>query len=158
MAPEKSFDSILSTWVEVMQSINPVWSWWLNSMHQVGFINISHTQTSKPKVEQQIVTKTASYGKQLGRIVEALNVLCVYHHQHMNGLQEEEKKALKALVELAAELAEVKAQADPEAGNLIYKEVCLDYLKNWQAQKAEVGPEGSRQDYTPVAPAMISHN
>lgn len=59
---------------DVLQTINP-WSWWTNSMKMFGFINIYQNETDNPQLEQQIVETTASYGKQLGRTIDALNVI-----------------------------------------------------------------------------------
>lgn len=60
---------------DVTQAINP-WSWWLNSMHQSGFININTVQSRDPGLEKEIVQNVASYGRQLGRISDVLEALC----------------------------------------------------------------------------------
>lgn len=63
---------------DVMQTINP-WTWWNNAVNQLGgqfgLININTMASSDPALEQSIVQNVASYGKQLGRIADVLNVL-----------------------------------------------------------------------------------
>src|SRR5947208_15834719 len=59
----------------VTQSINP-WNWFFNPVgSQVGLINIELGRSSNPAVEQEVLDEVASYGKQLGRIEDALMVL-----------------------------------------------------------------------------------
>src|SRR5262249_26312260 len=59
----------------VTQTINP-WTWMFNPVgSQVGLVNIELGQSSNPAVEEEILSDVASYGKQLGRIEEALAVL-----------------------------------------------------------------------------------
>ena len=42
---------------------------------QFGLININLGQSSNPTVEEEVLTDVASYGRQLGRISDALAVL-----------------------------------------------------------------------------------
>jgi hypothetical protein len=62
----------------VLQTINP-WTWWNSAVNQLGgqfgLININTMASSDPALEQSIVQNIASYGKQLGRIADVLNVL-----------------------------------------------------------------------------------
>lgn len=61
---------------DVNQTINP-WTWVFNTQgSQVGLfnINIDLGHSSNPDVEQAVVA-TASYGKQLGRIEDVLDIL-----------------------------------------------------------------------------------
>ena len=59
----------------VTQTINP-WTWFFNPVgSQVGLVNIELGQSSNPAVEEEILSDVASYGKQLGRIEDALLVL-----------------------------------------------------------------------------------
>lgn len=55
------------------QAINP-WSW-SYSGQQVGLLNISIGNTSHPQLEREILDEVGSYGRQLGHIGEALEVL-----------------------------------------------------------------------------------
>lgn len=135
MENNKSFGPILSAWVKVIQDINPACSWWLTSLRQVGFININHMRTAKPEVEQTIVTEAASYGKQLGRIIDALSVLC--SHSQLTDLDEAEKKALKDLAEMATEIAATKARSALTMENVKHLKDCLRHLDNFDQKSDE---------------------
>jgi hypothetical protein len=64
----------------VTQSINP-WTWMFNPVgSQVGLVNIELGQSSNPAVEEEVLSDVASYGKQLGRIEDALLVLLAHFH------------------------------------------------------------------------------
>lgn len=76
---------------DVLQAINP-WSWWTNAMGQFGFINISSSASANPKLERDIVGKVASYGRQLGRINDALYALLA--HQDRDELSAVEQRAV----------------------------------------------------------------
>lgn len=57
---------------QLWQAINP---WTFNQQGaQFGFVNIDLGQTPQPEVEQAILEKVGSYGRQLGRIGDALEV------------------------------------------------------------------------------------
>lgn len=59
---------------DVLQTINP-WTIWLKNWNQqLGFINITNVESSDYKVEKSIIEDVASYGKQLGLIIEALEL------------------------------------------------------------------------------------
>jgi hypothetical protein len=55
------------------QSINP-WTFY-NQGAQFGFINVNLGQTPRPDIEQAVLDEVGSYGRQLGRIGDALEVL-----------------------------------------------------------------------------------
>ena len=60
---------------DVSQAINP-WNWFLRADDsQFGFINVNMGQSSDPELETQILREVGSYGKQLGRIGDAMRVL-----------------------------------------------------------------------------------
>jgi hypothetical protein len=64
----------------VTQSINP-WTWLFNPVgSQIGLVNIELGQSSNPAVEEEVLSDVASYGKQLGRIEDALLVLLAHFH------------------------------------------------------------------------------
>ena len=93
---------------DVWQAINP-WSWWLESTgQQVGFINIYKTEAGDPDKELEIVENVASYGKQLGRIVEALSV--VLQHGSFSDLEPDEEVAKQRFLEMADEIAAAKGK------------------------------------------------
>jgi hypothetical protein len=93
---------------DVWQAINP-WSWWLESTgQQVGFINIYETEAGDPDQELAIVENVASYGKQLGRIIDALSV--VLRHESFSTLKPDEQSAKQRFLEMADEIAAVKGK------------------------------------------------
>lgn len=99
----------------VTQSINP-WTWVFNPMgSQVGLINISLGKSSDPAVEEEILNDVASYGKQLGRIEEALLVL-LDHFRPERRLTTEEEKAISDLRTLIQEVTAVKASHGRDTG------------------------------------------
>ena len=60
---------------DVNQAINP-WSFAFNPVGgQFGLVNVTLGQSSAPAVEAEVLTDVAGYGKQLGRIGDALHVL-----------------------------------------------------------------------------------
>jgi hypothetical protein len=64
----------------VTQTINP-WNWLFNPVgSQVGLVNIELGPSANPPVEEEILTSVASYGKQLGRIEDVLEVLLAHFH------------------------------------------------------------------------------
>ena len=60
---------------DVTQTINPVSMFFNPVGSQIGLININLGTSSEPKIENQVLSDVASYGKQLGRIGDALVVL-----------------------------------------------------------------------------------
>lgn len=56
---------------QLTQTINP-WSW---SMGNVSLFSINLGKSSAPDVEARILDEVGSYGRQLGRIGEALSVV-----------------------------------------------------------------------------------
>jgi hypothetical protein len=91
----------------VTQSILP-WSWAFNQAGaQVGLVNIELGQSSAPAVEEEVMTDVASYGKQLGRIEDALIVL-LDTYTPSRDLTPREEGAIKALREVVADIDKVK--------------------------------------------------
>ena len=93
----------------VTQSINP-WTWFFNPVgSQVGLVNIELGQSSNPAIEEEVLSDVASYGKQLGRIEDALLVLFA-HFRPERPLTANEDAAIAALKAMAEEIAAVKAK------------------------------------------------
>jgi DNA-binding transcriptional MerR regulator len=69
-------------------------------------------RTPDPALERQIVTDVASYGRQLGRLLDAVDVLA--RQQHLDGLNAADQQALADLEDLAQKVAATKAQATAE--------------------------------------------
>ncbi len=90
---------------DVVQSINPFTAFMTGG--QFGLVNINLGQSSEPKVEAEVLSDVATYGKQLGRIGDALIVLLAHFHPH-TALTAHETKAIDALKEMLAKVADVK--------------------------------------------------
>ena len=88
------------------QAINP-WTFYQQGA-QFGFINIDLGQTPRPEVEQAILDKVGSYGRQLGRIGDALEVLL--KHLKLDGLSQTELDALEVLRGQLAAVRQVKQE------------------------------------------------
>ncbi|WP_346892969.1 hypothetical protein [uncultured Roseibium sp.] len=92
---------------DVLQSINP-WSDMFKACgSQFGLININLGRSSAPEVERDILTEVGSYGRQIGRIGEALEVLI--DHLDLKSLNPKEKAALLAFKAMQGEIAEIKS-------------------------------------------------
>jgi len=60
------------------EATSPKWirTTWIKSLSdQTGFININNVRAGDPEVERRIIEDVASYGRQLGRMMEALDVV-----------------------------------------------------------------------------------
>ena len=90
---------------DVVQSINPFTAFMTGG--QFGLVNINMGQSSEPEVEQEVLSDVATYGKQLGRIGDALIVLLAHFHPRQP-LTAEEKGAITALNELLEKVADIK--------------------------------------------------
>src|SRR5690242_8960471 len=93
------------------QAINP-WSFYQQGA-QFGFINIDLGQTSHPDVEQKILDEVGSYGRQLGRIGDALEVLL--NHVDLAKLKPQERDCIDILRGQLAEVRKVKQRELPAA-------------------------------------------
>jgi hypothetical protein len=87
---------------DVVQSINPFTAFMTGG--QFGLVNINLGQSSEPKVEAEVLSDVATYGKQLGRIGDALLVLVA----HFQPRTKEETDAIDALKEMLQKIADVK--------------------------------------------------
>lgn len=88
------------------QAINP-WSFY-NQGAQLGLINVNLGQTPRPDIEQKLLDEVGSYGRQIGRIGDALEVLM--DRLPLEGLSKDEKDALNILRGQLAEVRKVKAR------------------------------------------------
>jgi hypothetical protein len=76
----------------VNQAFDFMNSWFRSVGGQFGLVNITVGQTSNPEMEKKILEGVGTYGKQLGRIGDALRVLV--DQQDLNKLPVEQKNAL----------------------------------------------------------------
>ena len=91
------------------QAINP-WSFYQQGA-QFGLGNIELGQTPRPDIEQAVLEKVGSYGRQLGRIGDAIEVLL--DHVKLDGLNDRERDAVTVLRGQLAEIRQVKQAATP---------------------------------------------
>jgi len=96
LAPEK-----------LWQAINP-WTFYLQGA-QFGLVNVELGQTAHPDVERTILDEVGSYGRQLGRIGDALEVLL--NHVKLEDLTPDEKDALDILRGQLAQVRQAKERA-----------------------------------------------
>jgi hypothetical protein len=94
---------------DVHQTLNP-WNWFLNAMgSQLGLININMGKSSDPGLERAILEEVGTYGRQLGRLSEALEVLL--NHVKLENLKPDERKKITAFLYLQEEIAAVKSRS-----------------------------------------------
>jgi hypothetical protein len=99
----KSFQFSLAP-EKLWQAINP-WSFYQQGA-QLGFININLGQTAHPEIEQKVLDEVGSYGRQLGRIGDALEVLI--DRVPREGLSKQDADAFAILKGQLAEIRKVK--------------------------------------------------
>jgi hypothetical protein len=85
----------------VTQSINPFTAFFSPN------ITVNLGSSSNPPVEAQVISDVASYGKQLGRIGDALRVLLTHFHPR-GELTKHEEKAINDLKRMLDDIADVK--------------------------------------------------
>jgi hypothetical protein len=98
---------------KLWQAINP-WSFYQQGA-QLGFININLGQTPHPEVEQTILDEVGSYGRQLGRIGDALEVLL--KHADLKGLNKAEQDSIELLRGQLIEIRQIKSRTLPGPAN-----------------------------------------
>jgi hypothetical protein len=100
LAPEK-----------LWQAINP-WTWTFEGS-QVGLVNVNIGETKYPETERAILDEVGSYGRQMGRIGDALEVLIA--HFDTARLSEAERDALTILEGDLAKIRRIKARERKKA-------------------------------------------
>jgi len=90
------------------QTINP-WNWAFNPT-----VNVNMGMSSDPDAEQRILDDVGSYGKQLGRIGDALRVLLT--HVKLHGLSQPEQDAIDQLIDQLNGVDRAKRSARRAAG------------------------------------------
>lgn len=89
---------------KLWQAINP-WTFYQQGA-QIGLINIDLGSTPAPETEQKILDDVGSYGRQIGRIGDALEVLL--RHVPLENISAEEQDALDILKGQLAEVRRIK--------------------------------------------------
>jgi hypothetical protein len=88
---------------------------WIKSLSdQTGFININNVRAGDPELERRIIEDVASYGRQLGRMMEALDV--VIGHLRLaesKDLTADERRALQDFSDLVRQVRALKGDTSP---------------------------------------------
>lgn len=93
---------------DVSQTINP-WTWFVKTVgSQFGLININLGKSSDPALEEQILDEVGTYGRQLGQMGDALEVLL--DHVKLDDLTPDERKAITAFRYQLDEVNRLKEQ------------------------------------------------
>jgi hypothetical protein len=92
---------------DVTQTINPLTSFFSPYGSQLGLVNINLGRSSAPQVEEEALMDVGSYGKQLGRIGDALAVLLA-HFEPRRALTDDERRAIDEVKKMLAEIDAVK--------------------------------------------------
>ena len=99
---------------DVTQAINP-WSRFLRTAEsQFGLINVNLGTSSDPEVEQEVLKRVGSYGKQLGRVGDVLRVVMQYLEKQTD-ITGDDKKKFIALEALLDEIDSIKEERRSEA-------------------------------------------
>ncbi len=77
--------------------------------NQVGLINISSQASGNPDLERQITDRVASYGRQLGRLLDAVEVLI--RAADRRSLDDDDRRAIDELLAMRAEIEALKDRA-----------------------------------------------
>lgn len=76
---------------------------------QLGFVNINTTGSGDPALERRIVEEVASYGRQLGRLLDAVDVLI--RRDTRGKLAPDDQRALDELETMRAEIDVTKQRS-----------------------------------------------
>src|SRR6516165_5932404 len=87
---------------DVSQWINPTTSWWSGNQ-----ISVNLGEAGSPETEAEILRRVGSYGRQLGKITEAMIVL-LRHLPKSTKLTADERDAIKAFEKMAGAIADIK--------------------------------------------------
>jgi hypothetical protein len=96
---------------ELWQAINP---WTFTNSGQWGLINISFGATPRPDIEQEVLQEVGSYGKQLGRLGDALEVLI--RRLDTDTLSKDERDTLEVALGQLAQVRAIKRRMGRNGG------------------------------------------
>jgi hypothetical protein len=89
---------------DVVQWINPVT--WFKSGNQVT-ANVYLGESSAPEVEEEILDRVGTYGRQLGQLIDVVTVLLGHLPDHA-ALTPNDRKAIAAFEAMANQIADIK--------------------------------------------------
>jgi hypothetical protein len=87
---------------DVNQWINPITSWWSGNQ-----ISINLGESGSTETEAEILRRVGTYGRQLGKITDAMIVL-LKHLPDRESLAREERDVIKAFEKMANDIADIK--------------------------------------------------
>ena len=95
---------------DVTQAINP-WTFTGNG-NQIGLFNVSLGESSAPAVEQDAIRRVGSYGKQIGRIADALEALiaALDRSKALTGLTKDDEAAFESLKAMQIVVRDIKKE------------------------------------------------
>lgn len=82
---------------------------WFQGASQFGFINIFVQKTPKPDLEAEVVTEVASYGRQLGKMADVLDVLTSQLDQTQ--LRPEQREAIQSFKVMLEDIRRLKRKS-----------------------------------------------
>lgn len=129
---------------DVVQTINPWTAFFSPIGSQFGLININLGQSSEPNVEADVLSDVASYGKQLGKIGDALIVL-LKHFKPETPLTKEERTAIESLKKMLNQIADVKEKHErpalrPPLITAPIDRLCRQHALSWPSRKQPQRP------------------
>ncbi len=146
---EQLFNAFFPFSGDVAQAINP-WHFWAQlAGAQIGFVNIQG-RTTKPEVERLILTEVGSYGRQLGVIGDALEVIVKRLDINDASFSDEDKLALLKLVEQVEQIRAVKenmrfrAERRPLTGDSARSEQPAKRMGSGRRPRTEATPRRRR--------------
>ena len=119
---------------DVWQSFLP-WNFLAKQMGQIGFININNAKTPAPELEQTILEEVGSYGRQIGRLADALDVLV--GTLDWSRLDEPQLRAIMAFREQLTEVRGIKSGANRQKEDDLSKPPAAFRRKSLAPAKAE---------------------
>jgi hypothetical protein len=109
---------------------------WIKSLSdQTGFININNVRAGDPEVERRIIEDVASYGRQLGRMMEALDVVIgQLRLGERTDLTAAERHALQDFSDLVRQVQLLKGDPSPPRLTVAELDRMLDDLQALKQQ------------------------
>jgi hypothetical protein len=87
---------------DVNQWINPITSWWSGNQ-----ISINLGESGSTETEAEILRRVGTYGRQLGKITDAMTLL-LKHLPDRESLAPDESKVIEAFEKMANDIADIK--------------------------------------------------
>ena len=112
------------------------WQMWLKSLsQQSGLININQTVSGNPELEQKITEDVAGYGKQLGILIDMVELLAIEFDD--GNLNETQQRRLKQFKKLAQQIHQAKWEHDKTKLNTHIVDKLMDDLNTMKTDNPE---------------------